>query len=420
MPADTAPIVLAPKPPPQTQVNSITDVNTVLEQQARYNRQMLEYNTELYQMLHEQYLVKNFRVDSLTANTITSGTITSDQIYLFDERFELNGATGQIIVKDENGTTRFVAGKFGSGTDYGAKVFKSDGSVLYDLTGLGANVVTNSNIQSGAVTADKVTTSSLSALSANMGTLTAGTITAGGTINAGALKTGTLTVNSSTVAINVTSAGAVVFSAGGDIIMRASGTDHNFISFRTSGNAERANIAYNSATNIFTLQSLNGANLRIQSTSTAVISLTSLTNTVTLGAATGTAVLGTTSNYRITANGRFQSDLNPAIHNNWNLGLSGLRWANIWGVLINGADICFDNGWRITEPDKVWKGASGHDGLLIMNEKWEVMMGFDRYGNIFTRGFVHPGFGFKPADVPKRTSEEEGDEVHEDGTEYIN
>lgn len=418
MPADTMPIVLAPKPPPQTQVNSITDVNTVLEQQSRYNRQVLEYNTELYQMLHEQYLVKEFRVDSLTANTITAGTITTDGIYLFDERFELNGATGQIIVKDENGTIRFVAGKFGSGVDYGAKVFKSDGSILYDLTGLGANVVTNSNVQSGAITPDKVTTSSLSALSANMGTLTAGTITAGGTVNAGALKTGTLTVNSSTVAINVTSAGAMVFTAGGDIIMQATPTGNtNFISWRTSGNAERGKVEYRVATNALAVNSVNGAGLEIASSGALVLAAGGSGNVVISASVGNITLLAPSISFGST---RLASNITPLSNNAYSIGTSTFRLANLWAVLVNGSDIGFDNGWRITEPDKVWKGATGQDGLLIMNEKWEVMMGFDRYGNIFTRGFVHPGFGFKPADVPKMTSEEEGDELHAEGKEYIN
>lgn len=410
MPADTAPIVLAPKPPPQTQVNSITDVNTVLEQQARYNRQVLEYNTELYQMLHEQYFIKEFRVDSLTANTITSGTITSDQIYLFDERFELNGATGQIIVKDENGTTRFVAGKFGSGTDYGAKVFKSDGSVLYDLTGLGANVVTNTNIQNGAVTADKVTTSSLSALSANMGTLTAGTITAGGNINAGALKSGSITLTGGGVTMSVTGSGNVVFSGGADIVMRATPTgDTTYLSWRTSGNSERGKVEYRVVDNALAINSVNGAELQIGSAGALTLGASGSANVV-LSPATGSIMF----------NGTINTNYTPRTHNTISVGTSTRRLANLWATLVNGSDICFDNGWRITEPDKVWKGASAQDGLLIMNEKWEVMMGFDRYGNIFTRGFVHPGFGFKPADVPKMTSEEEGEELHADGKEYIN
>lgn len=423
MPNDTVDTVPFPKPPSQMTVSTIEDVNTFLDKQARYNRDIARYSNELYNILHNGYLVRDFQVENLSASKISAGTIAADDIYLFDDRFRLNGSTGQIVIKDENNTDRFVAGKFGSGVDYGAKIYKSDGSVLVDLTGLGLNVVTNQNVDpnaniSGTKLADATIGSAKIAnaaiTNAKIDSLSASKIT----------LSGTLEINTSATAIDCTGAGACVFSNGGDIIMRASPSgDTNYLSFRTSGNAIRGSLTYSVTSNEFRIA---GVNVPLKLKGQGPFTYIDLTaNGIVLNSNSGTGFIN-----MISAGGNFffspqsvtvhEGNFRSNTHNAHSLGSSGIRWANMWSVLVNGADFCFDNGWRLTEFNNVWKAAKPEDGIVLMNDKWEVIATWDRVGNMAVKGFVMPGVNFAVPDVPRREAIDTETQVRNGKAEYIN
>ena len=395
MPVDTLETVLFPKPPQERMVGSIQEQQTVNDAQFRFNRKLSQYQQELYNILHSGYLVRDFQVENLTANKILAGTITTDQLYIHDSHFEINGVLGQIIVKDYQATpvTRVEIGRFAAGTDAGIKIRKADGSILVDLTGLGLNVVIDSNI-SPTANIDGAKLKDLSILNAKIANAT---IANAKILSLSADKitlNGTLTVNSSLTAINCTGAGAVVFSSGGDIIMKASAAgDNNFVSFRTSGNSERASLTYNAASNFFQIKTSSSAGMIIDSNGD-------------LNLRGDTTTIGLTSAQKIHLTAKLSSDITPDTNNSYNCGISSAKFANMWTVVDHVGDIEFDNGWRWTEPDKVHKGADPKGGMFLMNDKWEIMMGIDRLGNIFTKGFISPLFDFYPPDIAKIESME--------------
>ena len=88
--------------------------------------------------------------------------------------------------------------------------------------------------------------------------------------------------------------------------------------------------------------------------------------------------------------------LHPNIHNTYSLGLTGTRYSNIWGVLINGADIGFANDWKIREwpcttedvQDKSsqWMREHANLGLQFINDKEEVMAVLHTDGYLYCKG----------------------------------
>lgn len=70
---------------------------------------------------------------------------------------------------------------------------------------------------------------------------------------------------------------------------------------------------------------------------------------------------------------------------------------------------CYDNGWIIMEADRVYNDMEAHKGLVILNDKWEVMAVIDRDGNLWVKGFVTGLHEFRAPTVAKPKSEMEAD-----------
>ena len=130
---ETIPI---PNPPKQLQVNSLEDAAEAINNIYQYTQQNTGFQNELYNILHSGQLIRSFQVESLTADKLIAGTIGVNQVYLGDDKFELDGSLQQIRVKDDQGSpvTRIEMGAFGSGSDYGLKVRDASGTVVFQAT----------------------------------------------------------------------------------------------------------------------------------------------------------------------------------------------------------------------------------------------------------------------------------------------
>jgi hypothetical protein len=415
---DTMETIVYPKPPSQTAVNSLEELNGVLEELSRYNRGVARYNDDLYNILHSGYLVRSFRVENLTADTITSGIIGVDQIYLGDEKFEFDGILKQIRVKDAQPSpvTRVEIGAFGSGADYGIKVRDAAGTLVFQAastTFIDGAVINNATITGAKLVNATVGTTKLEDLAITTGKIASGAVTNAKITDLSASKitvSGTLTVSSATTAIAVTGAGAVVFASGGDIIMRASGSNFNYITFQNGSSQNRGYLNYNATSNFMFLTSTGGAGIAIDAASDAQIIAAA---SVILSAPD--VQLGLSSNQDILMTGRVDTAVLPKTDNLRALGSASLRWSDVRAVLINGADFCFENQWRLTEANHVWTDAPPN-AVALMNQEWKPMAVFDERGNIFLAGVIHPNFMFEPPTIKRR----EPVAAEPTGTEYLN
>ena len=84
--------------------------------------------------------------------------------------------------------------------------------------------------------------------------------------------------------------------------------------------------------------------------------------------ADGNVGIGTTSpDYKFQVNGDIVSDLD----NTDDLGKAGIRWANVWATLVNGADFVFNNDFRLTECDRIDR--PNGDCVLLMDSEDNVL-----------------------------------------------
>ena len=418
---DTIDTLIFPKPPSQVKVQSIEDANTVFEDLARYNRDVMRYNDDLYNILHSGALVRSFQVEELSADQIIAGVISVDQVYLLDDKFELNGVLQQIIVKDAQGTpvTRVEIGKFGAGSDYGIKIRNAAGTVVFQATSttsINGAVITNATIDGAALT-----DTTLDGVKLKNTTVTNSKVASD--ISATKVTAGTLVCSSTSVAISVTSGGQVILSNGSDIIFKASASGNNSVcSFRTSGNVEKGYIYLNPTTSQFGLASdgydlhilANNSDMTITAGGAIMISAVGSGGDMEIYSDSGNVKMNASDLGDVTVNtagnillrpasvATISGDFRATADNTYDLGLSSFKWANAWIKVDHVGDIEFDNGWRLTEPDKVYEGMQPESGLLIMNDKWELMAVFDRQGNLFVRGFVAPLHEFRPVNVERR------------------
>lgn len=375
-------------PPPQRGAKTVDKYLKEIEQ---YLQIQLVGLTEMQASLTEGWIIDVLRVNGLVANSIKANSILTHDFFIGSDgsgSIEMSGSTTQIIIKDEAGTNRVIAGDFGaSNDDWGIKVLDSTGTVKFQstsITFMDGAVITNATIVDAKIV--------------NLNGSKLDNSTVGNTkisdLSASKINAGTLTVTGSP-AISVTSSGAVIFSAGGDIIFKATASDGNFISFRTSGNAERGSIVYSPASNIFSINNANGSEvfldatfgtgtgrkLTMRSADITTVSSTqggavTVDSNITLNPS---SVVVTTQNFRSTAD------------NNDSCGIASFRWSDVRSVLINGADYGMENGVRMTEPDRVYTTADPLDGILFMKpDKWEPFLWFHLDGTIQSGGFLEP------------------------------
>lgn len=306
------------------------------------------------------YMVDEARFYNLTADTIWANNIITDILQLGDDTFELNGTTKLLTIKDENDTTRIQFGNNGaSATDYGIRAWKSDGTLVFEvadavyidgvivgagtllgsslagstITGskIASTTITNSNISNSTITGAKIASSTITNTNIANATITSAKIAS---LDADDINAGTITADGNP-AIEITSAGAFVCSSGGDIILKSSGSNFNFIEFQNSSSTIQGQITQ-----------FGSAGLLVQGTATRDLYLDGLRLNID-------APLDTTQTFI-----ESYVDINPVTDNADDLGSASRRWSLIRGVTITSGDIAFENNVIFTEPEKVWTAAT--------------------------------------------------------------
>ncbi len=256
-----------------TNVDTPEEINTVLNKVYDFSKDVADYMEEQYQILHNGALIRSWQVEELLASTIGAGTISVDKIYLGNDRFELDGALGQIRVKDDADVTMLEFGEFGSGTDWGIKVRNGAGSVVFSAlsnagTSMDGAIITNATLNGaalidatltgaklvgGTITGVKIANSTITDSNVNDingSTIDNASIANGKLISISADKitlSGTLACTSTSTAIDITDSGLIHFSGGGDIVMDMSGSNMNFIIYRNASAVEKGYIFLNSS-----------------------------------------------------------------------------------------------------------------------------------------------------------------------------
>ena len=380
-------------PPPPTRGSKSADV--YLKEIEKYLQVQLVGLTEMQASLTEGWIVDGLRVANLTAGNIFANNIISETLYIGSSgngSIELSSIPIKIIVKDEAGTNRVEIGDFGaSNTDWGIKVSDASGVVKFQSTTttfMDGAIITNATIQDAKI----VDLNGTKLVNNTVGN------TKISDLSASKINVGTLVVDGST-AISVTSSGALVFSAGGDIIMRATNTNFSYIFFQNSASVTQGTIGLKSG--IFSLVAVN--DLRIQTNAT--LSLISAGGAVTIQGSTFSIAAG------------INSSLVPSSHNSRSLGTSSLRWSDVWAVLLHGADYCFEDDARIVEAYRVYSWYQPGEAWMFMSPDWEPLWMLKRNGDMIVKGEVHcnrcasaKGERFPKPDVPKQ--EREDGEIH--------
>jgi len=345
-------------------------------------------------------------------------------------------------------------------TTTGIAGYNSGGTVIFDLTTSGTvrlgdagadnilfsagvlsvtgDIIGSGNIQANTVTGDEILVANLSAISANMGTLTAGSITAG-SITAGTINNGTLPFSDSGPDMTVTGKSNVIFSGGADIIMRSAPSGNSsMIRLQNSSGTDRFAIIYNQSSNKVFINpeaatefilgngavqtSILGSEIVVVAKtrpSGGSVDLGDSSNRfrdfyfsgilrgdadVTLESTTGGTIrIGNGTSTDVIFNSRLRADLDPYQNNTINLGSASLKYADVQSVLIQGADFCFANGWRLTEPDRVYSDADPKAGIYLMDEDWNPQYFFSNDGTLFCKGVVQK-YPFRSPNVPRRES----------------
>jgi len=93
----------------------------------------------------------------------------------------------------------------------------------------------------------------------------------------------------------------------------------------------------------------------------------------------------------------FFVDVKPSSDDAYTLGSAGARWSDVRTVLLNGADICLENGWKLRElglsdrdvgKPPEWVRENHSNGVQLMDTSGDVMAVFHKDGNIYLRGKI--------------------------------
>lgn len=226
-------------------------------------------------------------VKSLDVQTLPA-TVRPTNLVTFRHEWQLDEGTGTSA--NDTGDTGGQTGTINNGTwqtladNWGLRMVDKNGEVFFYVSDKvyinGAALINRSvgdaaildvdyakinnvsigtaDIQNLAVTNAKI--NDLNAGKINTGILNAAVVSV---INLSAtnISTGTLTADGSPVSISVTGAGALLFSSGGDIVMRANATDFNYIYWQTTAGTQKGTIGLGSSGAYLTLASSNSAGI---------------------------------------------------------------------------------------------------------------------------------------------------------------
>ncbi len=429
-------------PPPP--VRGSKSVDAYLRDVERYLQSQLVGLTEMQATLTEGWVVDGLRVTSITADKVFANSIITETLFLGSSgngSIALQASPIKIIIKDENGTNRVELGDFGTtNADWGIRVMDSAGILKFQssiVTFIDGAIITNATIQDAKIV-------DLNGSKLFDGSVADAKVTS---LSASKITVGTLIVDGSP-AISVVSSGALVFSSGGDIIMRASGTNFSYIIFQNSSSVQQG--ALQLTTSGLTLTSSGTVPINIVagsgqlsltntgtiaigggSTSLIRIGITNTTDVIiaagvassifpdaggtrNLGSSTldwGTIFVGTVShagNLTLTTTSSggitltpaanllldptgsivFASNVSMSAHNTITMGSSGARLAGIWSVLVNGSDFCFDDDARLVEGYRVYSWMRPGDAWMFMSPEWEPLMMITKSGDLVMKGNI--------------------------------
>lgn len=374
-------------------------------------------------------------LNSLSVSKLIAGTLAVDAVYIGSTKFELDGLLRQMRIKDNQGTPITVVeiGEFAT-DDHGIKIRNAAGTVIFQASTT-TTFIDGVVMKAGTITATALNVTELSAIVADLGTITAGIITAalirssasnprieltttaltgynsggdvifdlqtGGTVRFGdsgadniLFSSGVLTVTGDIIATGniqtsavtdakvsdmsfskitageITTSGIIKLASGADIQLKASSSgNNNLILFKNSSGLNKGVLAYNVTSNEFIIQSFNadlivGSNTRTLEVNGAGITFDAGANTV-----------------------KTKDILQPNSDNAISCGTASLRWSDLRSVLINGADIGFENGYYFTEALQINPNQI-EEGLYLCNDNREPIMFIDQSGNLHIKGNV--------------------------------
>lgn len=338
--------------PPPVLIEGKEDV--FLKQISQYMQTVNQWSQELDLAVRSGWLVNNARVISITAEKILANSIFTQDLFIgAEQKIQLLGTTDTIDVYDSQATPelRTRIGKLGAGGDnYGQQWWDSSGTLIMEVGDtvfidgiiISDGTILNEKIAANEIEATKLNITQLSAITADLGTITAGTIAATVSISAPAIDTGTLTADGSPVAIEITGSGALLFKDGGDAIFRSNTTNFAFIEFQNSSSTQQGQIKQLGTNNGIQIQSASGKDIELNSGSD-----------INIDADLTSGIISITGD-RIQISAALNSGINIETDNSFAIGTASKRLSDIRSVLVNGADIGFDNESYFTEPYMIW------------------------------------------------------------------
>jgi len=283
-----------------------------------------------------------------------------------------------------------------------------------------ALAITAGKIAANVVTATEINVVSLSAINVNLGEVTAGTITGVLYRTASSGRRVELRSGSQVGELNFFNSGGTNVGFLREVVsnleMKCIGAGITLITTTNS----TINLAPNSTSTLLVTSSVIQAQTTLNMTENSItnvgdIQLDSLTadsstisvndslipiGSVNLGSSgsrwnsifaisvnfSGGATLGDSSSDVVVFNARIQSDFVPTTDNSRNLGISGLRWANIWATTTHFGDVGFANDWRITEYPLNIDNKDAIDGLAFIDNIGNLMAVLHKDGYLYCKG----------------------------------
>ena len=344
--------------------------------------------------IETSFQVDQSRIINLTVTNLWADNIITDDLVIgSNDNIRLNGVTlFNIEVWDNQATPvrRAMMGKFGAGnTQWGFQAWDASGSLKFqvgDTTFIDGAIISNATILSAAIfdldgnklQAKSVDTGQLAdgavgnlqVSDLNAVKLTAG-IVAADRLTATNIQTGTLTVSNASVALEVTSAGKMLFSSGGDIVMKATGAgDFNYIVWQNSGGTQKGRLYYDQTNDIMKI----GA--AINNNEPALYlhnSGATLSRVLQLTAQLAHIRVGVSVAEEIELLARCDSDFDPDTHNTYDLGGSSLKWKTIYAVTTSFGDIGLGNDWYWTETNRFFENVPYDDGIMLIDNEENII-----------------------------------------------
>jgi len=110
----------------------------------------------------------------------------------------------------------------------------------------------------------------------------------------------------------------------------------------------------------------------------------------------GGATIGDTSGDDLVINAQIASDIIPDANDTYNLGSSGLKWADVFAVLVQSADFVFASNWKLREwpatkedihsQEHSWFKENANLGIQIVDDDEHLVAVIHKDGHIYCKG----------------------------------